>query len=130
MPRITLLFAALHVVLMLWLAWRVVAQRRAAKIGLGTGGDYTLERAVRVHGNFIEYVPFALLMLALLELSGLGAIWLWIFGTLLLTGRLLHARGLSRKSGISFGRFYGTLFTWIALAAMAVAGLLRFGGLF
>lgn len=129
MPKIAMLFTALHILLMLLLAWRVVARRRSAKIGLGTGGDYVLERAIRAHGNFSEYVPLALLMLALLELSGLDAPWIWAFGAMLLIGRLLHAQGLSRKSGTSFGRFYGTLFTWIALAAMAVAGMLRFGGL-
>lgn len=129
MPRITLFFAALHVLLMLWLAWRVVVRRRSAKIGLGTGGDYALERAIRVHGNFVEYVPLALLMLALLELSGLAAPWLWSFGVMLLIGRLLHAQGLSGKSGTSFGRFYGTLLTWLTLLGMSVLGLTRFLGL-
>lgn len=129
MPRITLFFAALHVLLMLWLAWRVVVRRRSAKIGLGTGGDYALERAIRVHGNFVEYVPLALLMLALLELSGLAAPWLWGFGVMLLIGRLLHAQGLSGKSGVSFGRFYGTLLTWLSLLAMALAALLKLAGM-
>lgn len=122
MPKIALLFAALHIPLMLFLSYRVAAHRHTAKIGLGVAGDYKLERKVRAHANFVEYVPMALLALALLELCGLAPIWLYAFGGVLLVGRLLHAFGLSRKSGYSPGRFLGTLLTWLSLAAMAIAG--------
>lgn len=123
MPKISLLFASLHVLLMLILAVRVVGYRRAQKIGIGDGGDKLLARRVRVHANFIEYVPLALLMLALLELSGLPAAWLWALGGTLLVSRILHAAGLSRHSGYSIGRFWGTLLTWIVLVTMAAAGM-------
>ena len=123
MPKITLLFASLHAVLMLILAVRVVNHRRANKIGLGDGGDKLLARKVRVHANFVEYVPMLLLMLALLELCGLPAAWLWALGGVLLLARILHASGLSRHSGYSVGRFWGTLLTWVVLVTMAVSGL-------
>lgn len=123
MPKITLLFASLHIVLMLILAMRVVGHRRAQKIGIGDGGDTRLARKVRAHANFIEYVPVALLMLALLELSGLAAAWLWALGGTLLLARVLHAAGLSRHGGYSFGRFWGTVLTWGVLLGMTVAGL-------
>lgn len=122
MPKIALLFAALHIPLMLFLAYRVAAHRHTAKIGLGVAGDYKLERKVRAHANFVEYVPTGLVALALLELCGLAAPWLYAFGSVLFVGRLLHAFGISRKSGYSPGRFTGTLLTWLSLAAMAVAG--------
>ena len=41
----------------------------------------------------------------------------------LLLGRLLHAFGLSRSGGYSFGRFTGTVLTWLVFLAMALAGL-------
>ncbi len=123
MPKITLLFALLHILLMLVLAVRVVGHRRALKIGIGDGGDKALARKVRAHANFVEYVPMALLMLALLELSGLDAMWLWALGGTLLLARVLHAAGLSRHAGYSFGRFWGTVLTWGVLAGMAIAGL-------
>jgi uncharacterized protein len=105
-----------------------VPHRRAAKIGLGIGGDHQLERKIRVHANFVEYVPMALLMSALLEISGLAAVWLWALGGVLLFARLLHASGLSKKSGYSKGRFYGTLLTWIVLLAMSGMGVGKFLG--
>lgn len=123
MPKITLLFASLHVLLMLVLLAPIPRYRRSLKIGVGDGGDKTLARMIRVHGNFIEYVPFALLVLALLELCGLAPAWLWGFGGALLLGRVLHAIGFSRSGGYSFGRFTGTVLTWLVFLAMALAGL-------
>jgi uncharacterized membrane protein YecN with MAPEG domain len=124
-PRVTLLVASLHVLVYLALALRVVLHRRAHRIGVGTGGDEAMTRKVRVHGNFSEYVPLALLMLALLELSGLRAGLLWLFGGALLLARVLHAIGLGGSAGYSFGRFGGTLLTFCVLLAMALAGLWR-----
>lgn len=122
MPRITLLFASLHVLLMLALLVPISRHRHGHKIGLGDGGDAVLARKVRVHGNFIEHAPFALLMLGLLELCGLPAIWLWALGSVLLLGRIMHAAGFSRRAGYSVGRFAGTAITWLAFLLMALAG--------
>jgi uncharacterized membrane protein YecN with MAPEG domain len=128
MPRIALLFASLHVLLMLVLLARISRHRHGQRIGLGDGGDQVLNRKIRVHGNFIEHAPIALLLLALLELAGLPAGWVWGFGSALLLGRVMHAIGLSRTGGYSVGRFFGTALTWLVLLAMAVAGLwLAFG---
>jgi uncharacterized protein len=125
-PRITLLFASLHVLLYVALSLRVVLHRRMHRVGVGSGGDAVLTRKVRVHGNFAEYVPLALLMLALLELAGIGAALLWTFGIALLLGRVLHAIGLGGSAGYSFGRFVGTLLTFSTLIVMAAFGLWRF----
>jgi len=123
MPRISLLFAALHALLLLLLTVQVVRWRYRAKVGLGDGGNADLARQIRVHGNFIEYVPLALLLLALLELAGLDTRALWSFGAMLLLGRLLHAFGLGQDAGQSPGRKWGMLLTWLALVGMALAGL-------
>lgn len=122
-PKITLLFASLHVLLMMVLLARVVGRRRDLKVGIGDGGDELLARRIRVHSNFTENVPIALALMGLLELSGLAAPWLWSLGSVLLIARVLHSIGLSGNSGNSFGRFWGTLLTWVVLAAMALLGI-------
>src|SRR6476469_2906028 len=99
MPRITLLFAALHGLVLLVLLGRVSRLRHGRGIGFGDGGDPELARAIRVHANFVEHVPFALLLLGLLELCGLPTGWLWVFGSALLLGRIMHAIGLSASGG-------------------------------
>jgi uncharacterized membrane protein YecN with MAPEG domain len=37
--------------------------RRKFKIALGDGGNKQLLRAIRVHSNFAEYVPLALILI-------------------------------------------------------------------
>jgi len=124
--RITALYAGLLALLLLALAARIVLLRRRLRVGIGTGGHPELARATRVHANFAEHVPLALLVLLLLE-QWAGAIWLHGYGTALLASRLLHAWGLSRHAGGSFGRVYGTLITWVLLLcgglALVVSGL-------
>lgn len=125
-PRITLLVASLHVLFYLLLSFRVVLRRKANRIGIGTGGNEDLARAVRVHANFGEYVPLALLLLALLELSAIRPALLWVFGIGLLLARILHAIGLGGSTGVSYGRFGGTALTFVVLLAMAITGIWRF----
>ncbi|QDH69467.1 MAPEG family protein [Marilutibacter alkalisoli] len=123
LPAVTLFFAALLALLNLVLMVRVSMVRRSSKIGIGSGDDRLLQRRIRVHANFIEQVPLALLLMALLELCGLASIWLWALGAALLAGRILHAIGLSSSAGYSFGRFAGSLLSWGVLLAGAIAGV-------
>lgn len=123
MPKITLLFASLHALLLLALIVPISRHRHQHKIGIGDGGDVVLARKIRAHANFIEFVPIALLLLALLELAGLPTPWLWGYGAVLLLARVMHAVGLSRHAGYSLGRFWGTVLTMLVLLAMALAGL-------
>ena len=123
MPTVTLLFAALHVLMLLALLVPISRHRHRHRISMGDGGDPALQRKIRVHANFIEYVPLALLMLALLELGGLWQPLLWLFGGALLLARVMHAVGFSGRPGYSFGRFWGTAITWGVLLTMALAGL-------
>lgn len=125
MPVITLLVAGLHGLLVLALLAPIVARRRGRQIGLGHGGDATLQRRIRVHANFVEYVPLALVLLALLELSGADRVVVATLGGALFVARVLHAIGLSRSSGYSFGRFWGTLLTWLVLAASSLLAVWR-----
>jgi uncharacterized protein len=125
---ITAIYAALAGLMLLVLAGLVVKARWRYKTGLGTGSEPGMERAVRVHANFVEYVPLTLLLLLLAEVNGVAAWALHAAGAVLLTSRLLHAWGLSQTSGRSFGRFYGTLGTWLTLLGLALAllvGVLR-----
>jgi hypothetical protein len=94
-----------------------VKLRRGRKIGIGDGGDRELLRRVRVHANFVEYVPMLLVLLALLELSGVDRRAVAALGVVMLVARMLHAQGLGGSEGYSFGRFWGTLLTWGVLLA-------------
>lgn len=119
-------YAGLCALLVLVLAMRVMWLRGREGVGLGDGGHAGLERAIRMHANATEYVPLALLLLALLAFEGTRPAWLHAFGIVLVVARLLHAFGLSRASGTSFGRASGAGLTVLVMLAMAVLLILRF----
>lgn len=122
---ITPLYAGLLGLLIIVLAGLVVRQRWRHQVGLGDGGQETLGRAIRVHANSIENVPLALLLLLLAELTGTPALVLHVAGITLLIARLLHAWGLTRGSGSSFGRFWGTLVTWVLIVLLSLANVVH-----
>mgnify|MGYP002713246440 CR=1 FL=1 len=115
---ITGLYAALLALLALWLAARVVWRRNKARVGIGNGGDQDLAMRRRAHGNLLEYAPLALILLLLLELDHMTVWVLHLLGIVLVVARLLHAWGLSHSAGTSFGRFAGTLLTWLVMLTM------------
>jgi uncharacterized membrane protein YecN with MAPEG domain len=122
---ITGIYAGLAGLMSLALAAGVVRARRRHKTSLGTGGEPAVEMAVRVHANFVEYVPLALLLMLLCELNGVGGATVHGAGIALLASRVLHAVGLGRSPGRSFGRFYGTAGTWLVMLALSGALLAR-----
>jgi uncharacterized membrane protein YecN with MAPEG domain len=121
--QITGIYAALSALLLLALSYRIVRLRWKYQVGIGSGGADELERAIRVHGNFIEYVPLALLLLALVESQGAAPWFLHATGLVLIVARLLHAQGLSQSPGRTPGRFIGTSLTWLLLLLLAGANL-------
>ena len=100
--EITSIIASVLAILMLPLTLQISIRRAAlgkaannlTAVVFGYGGDETLRRRIRALGNFIEYVPMCLIMLALLESSGARESLLWSVGGLLIFGRFLHAYGM------------------------------------
>ncbi len=115
---VTPLYAGLLVLWFLVLAWRVI-RRRGHGISLGDGGDLAMLRVIRGHANFAEYVPLALLLMAILELSNVSTYILHGLGATLLIGRLLHGYALSFTVKFNFGRFWGTALTFTVLIVEA-----------
>jgi uncharacterized protein len=75
---------------------------------------------VRAQGNFAEYAPLGLILLAIAELQGTGAIWLHLCGILLLAGRMLHGVNFSfglRQPALRIG---GMVLTLLALGLGAL----------
>jgi uncharacterized protein len=120
----TSLYAALLAALFLVLSLRVVRERYRYQVALGAP-HRLVERAVRAHGNCAEYVPFGLVLLGLLEGMGLPPWSVHVLGTALLTGRVLHAWGISREPEVLRWRSAGMAltFTVFGVAAAALLGL-------
>ena len=52
-----------------------------------------LQRAIRAHGNLIEYAPLFLILLLLCEFSNLNSLYLHVAGIFFFLGRLMHGIG-------------------------------------
>ncbi|KPK11511.1 MAG: hypothetical protein AMJ68_05680 [Acidithiobacillales bacterium SG8_45] len=120
---VTAIYASILGLLFVVLSLRVVMLRRRDRVPLGHGASKPLRRAIRVQANAAEYLPFILILMALLELNG-GAGWeLHIYGIAIVAARMLHAFWLSRFTGGSFGRYWGTFATVAVLVSLAIANL-------
>ena len=120
---ITALYASVLAILFLVLSSRTIGLRRAQKVEIGDGGNRDLLRRVRVHANFAEYVPIALVLLACAESLRLAPMMLHAIGIVLCAGRLSHAYGLSQTPHIMPLRVFGMLATFAAIIAGIAACL-------
>lgn len=123
---ITLLYASILGLLLVVLSSRVIYLRRAYRVGIGAAEHRDLERAIRAHGNLIEYAPLALIIMMLLEQYGAPAWQLHALGAALVISRHFHAWGLSRRGGPSWGRMLGMLGTLLVILLAAALGVVRF----
>jgi uncharacterized protein len=123
---VSALYAGLLALLLLVLAARVSLLRSKLNVGMGHGNDASLARAVRVHGNAVEWILPMLALLLIAEIDGAGRAFLHFCGALFVVARIGHAVGLSRTSKGSSGRFWGTAASWLVIAALAVWNIAAF----
>jgi len=124
MLLVTSIIAAVLTIIFIKLSMAVIGLRRKNKVGLGSGGHDDLERAIRAQGNFAEYVPFGILLIACLELN--GAPW-WLVavpGLTLIIGRLFHAKGMNEPPPNFSNRVTGMKLTFNTLITLVI---LNFG---
>ncbi len=122
---ITPIYASVATLFFMYLSFRVIGARRASNVGLGDGGNRVLLRRQRVHGNCAEYVPLAILLMALAELQNTPTWTLHLIGALLMAGRVVHAYGVSQEPEQIKLRAIGMTLTFAALitGAMTNVGL-------
>jgi uncharacterized protein len=122
-------YAALLALLYVGLSLRTIRMRRRLQVALGSGEHPDMLRAMRVHANFAEYAPLALILLLVLEAQGTAAWLVHALGVTLLAGRCLHAYGMSQpKENFAF-RVSGMVLTFTVLGTAAVLMLMRAAGM-
>ena len=115
---ISLTSAGAFALLNLWLAYRCVRIRLNGPGGVGDLGIPVLRARMRAHANFVEYTPFVLILMALLEYSGGSAELLKGSGIVYLLARIIHALGIERPRFTM--QLIGALGTWIVLLVLAI----------
>ena len=117
--EVTALFAAIFGVIHVLFTLRVGMYRVKNNISVGDGDDKELLKRIRGHGNFIETVPMALLLLLLNELNGLADTYLTILASTLLVARLLHYSALA-LGGPQIFRPIGMIGTLLTILASSL----------
>ena len=115
--KIIPLYAALLAILFVGLSIRTLRLRKGLRIAIGDGGNPQMLRAMRVHANFAEYTPLALILLVIAELHGAPAWSLHVLGAGLLLGRVSHAYGVSQPNEVYRFRVAGMALTFTVLLA-------------
>jgi uncharacterized protein len=122
---ITAIYASFLALFIVILMFPVIRLRGSLRVGLGDGGQRSLQQAIRAHGNAVEVVPIFLILLAAYELNRATPLALHAFGAIFLLARLLHVWGLYSSAGRSFGRVAGTVGSIGVLIALAAVNILK-----
>jgi uncharacterized membrane protein YecN with MAPEG domain len=115
---ITMTMAGAATILNLWLALRCSQVRVKGRIDIGDGGNRQMLCRSRSHANFVEYAPFFLILLGLIEYARGPQSWLWIVSAVFVAGRIAHPLGMERPAPNPL-RAGGILVTWIVLLILA-----------
>lgn len=119
---VTLTIAGAAALLNFWLAMRVGRVRVSDKVSIGDGGNARLTARMRAQANFVEYTPFVLILLGLIELAVGTSLWLWGIGGAYIVGRILHAFGMEASMPGKL-RMIGIVITMLSLIVLAVWAL-------
>ena len=122
MLPITLTMAGAAALLNIWLGIRVSQLRLRHKVSVGDAGDERVIARMRAHANYVEYAPFFLILVGLIELARGSEQWLWWVSILFILGRLVHPFGMDRPAPSRL-RMAGIIVTWAVLIGLAAYAL-------
>lgn len=115
--HITPFYAGILGLMLVALSWRIMRMRARLEVMIGDGGERNLDVAIRMQGNFIEYVPMALLLMAFSEMQGWNPGIIHALGVVLVAARLAHVHGMSQKNAAGKGRRLGAKMTFAVIIA-------------
>ena len=122
---VTLFASGVLGILSVVLSMMVSMARNKTKVMIGDGaglpGAEGLYRVIRAHGNFVEYVPLALILLGGIEVSGASRLTCEVFAVLLIVARLMHPVGIIR--GLLAFRAGGSMITTLVLLGLGIEAL-------
>lgn len=127
MVPITAFYAGLLALILIALGATIGPLRVSTGISILHGDNMELATRIRRHGNFIEGVPFALILLAALELNGASPGLLHGLGIVLVLSRIVHPIGLHHdnvRNPLRLIGAVGTILVTLVAALMLIWGFL------
>ena len=117
---ITALYAGLLGLISIWLSFGVGSLRGKSGIPIGDGGNQELLLAMRKHGNFVEYAPIFLILLALLEVNDVSSTAIHVMGGAFVISRICHGLGLKADTMAGLGRLIGAGVTALLILVASI----------
>ena len=126
---ITLSYSIILITFMLILAFRVIDLRGSPVTKFLHSQDRvvdedTLYRAVRGHGNLIEYAPLFLILMLIADLNGLASTYLHSSGIIFTLGRLMHGIVFSFMKPNMILRVGGMILTYTGFIVLITSSLI------
>jgi len=125
MVSITALYAGILSLIVVALAINVTVHRARLRVPLGDGGNPIMLRMIRLHANAVEYLPLALLLMAIYESNGGWHTALRAAGIALIAARILQSWNMWSTNIAGFGRISGQSLTWLTIVALALLNLAK-----
>jgi len=122
---VTAAYAAVLALLVVVLGVNVTMHRVKLRVPIGDGGNAEMRRMIRLHGNAVEYIPLALVLMAIYEINGGWHGALNAAGIALIVGRLMQTWDMWGNDVAGFGRKGGQSLTWLTIAALAVLNVAK-----
>ncbi|WP_414148603.1 MAPEG family protein [Erwinia sp. BNK-24-b] len=119
---VSALYVVLGALFLIKFSFDVVRLRRQYRVSHGDGGFYELQTAIRIHGNAVEYIPLALLLLVVMEMNGADMWMLHLSGLFFFLGRVLHSYGM--RTSTLLWRKNGMIITMLSLLTMIILNLI------
>lgn len=117
---LTPIYASVLALIFIGLSFNVIRFRLKTRIPFGDGKDLKMKRAIRVHGNFSEYVPITLLMMYFVEIQSQNPLLIHGLGISFILARVFHIHGVSQlKENVIF-RVLGLFMTGCVIGTCAI----------
>lgn len=120
---ITSLYAGLLGLIYIGLTFFTIKGRFKHQVAIGHGGHADMEKRIRMHANFAEYVPIAIILIFLTEMGNISAVVVHILGVSLIIGRVLHALGLIAENTVNKKRQIGMILTLLVIITASIASI-------
>jgi uncharacterized membrane protein YecN with MAPEG domain len=127
---ITALYAGILMIFALVLSFYAGSFRGKSGISVLFGEPANMELAerIRIHQNFLEYVPLAVILMGIIEINGGNTTFLHVFGVVLIIARIAHAIGLKHDNMAHPGRVIGAGGTALISVVAAVYAIWMVAG--
>jgi len=126
MPELTMLYGAIFGLMSIAISSRAGLLRGKTKISIGDGGNQEMLLAMRRHANFVEYVPLALIIIAMMEMNRAPDHAIHGLAGALVVARIAHAFGLHHSNIMTGGRIGGAMLTALVTVVASIWSIALF----